>query len=168
MSKRLADLIVGELRRSQVDLVAGLPDRWLTDLIETLRREGSPRFLSVAREDEAVGVCAGYHLVGKRAVMLAQNSGFLLASDALTALCVRQGIPIAILVSYRGSEGDAAPYHRERGRVTLPVVEALGLPWFHVREPSELHLVSRGIEEAQSRSGPAVVLLGKRALLEAK
>ena len=160
-----AKLIVGGLKRAGIDLVATLPDAWLTDLIETIDSDATMTLLRVTREDEAVGICGGAFLGGRRGAVLAQNAGFLLSTNALAGLAMHHQIPILLLLAQRGGPDDNQYYQIYKGKVTVPVAHALGLPCHTLAGPEDYHLIEQGSRQAFLARLPVVLLLMRRALL---
>jgi hypothetical protein len=76
---RPTSLIVEGLKRAGIDLVASLPDKWLGDLIDTIAADAAFTHVRVTREDDGVGICAGAYLGGRKAALVCQNAGLLLA-----------------------------------------------------------------------------------------
>jgi sulfopyruvate decarboxylase subunit alpha len=50
-----------------IDLVACLPDSWLSPALDTLDADDGVEIVRVAREDDGLGICAGAWLGGRRA-----------------------------------------------------------------------------------------------------
>src|SRR5260370_13838385 len=92
--KATAAMVLGELTAAGIDLVATLPDSWLTDLIEAVDADPGMTLIRVTREGEAVGICAGAYLGGRKAAVLAQNAGVLLSVHALAGLAYLRQMPV--------------------------------------------------------------------------
>lgn len=97
----------------------GLPDSTLAPLFARLSRGGPPatrratgppgteppepiRLVPVTREGEAFAVASGLWLGGRVPVVAIQCTGLMEAGDALRGTAQRMGIPLVILVSWRG------------------------------------------------------------------
>lgn len=160
-----ARLIVSALKRAGIDLVASLPDKWLSDLIEEIAADPVIFHVRVAREDDGVGLCAGAYLGGRKAALVCQNAGLLLSANALAGYALHHQIPFLVLSAYRGSHDDTYYYQMYKGRVTLPVLDALGLPHHVVASPTDFYLIEEGAQQAYLTRMPVVLLLTRRALL---
>lgn len=86
-----------------------------------------PGLLTVAREDNAVGMAVGAALAGRTHVVLMQNSGLGQSVNALASLVVPYRIPVLLVVSVRGAEGDPTPENQVMGRLTEPLLSGLGV-----------------------------------------
>lgn len=151
--------VVAALRRAGIDLIATLPDAWLGKVIAALEAEPDMTVVRVAREDEGVGICAGAFLGGRRAALLAQNAGFLLSVNALSGLALHHQIPILMLLAHRGGAEDDQYFQSYKGRVTVPVLEALRIPYHLCRKPEDLEVVDLAWRQAWLSRAPVAVLL---------
>ncbi|GAA1997087.1 thiamine pyrophosphate-binding protein [Catenulispora subtropica] len=84
--------------------------------------------LTIAREDNAVGVAAGAALAGGSPAVLMQNSGLGQSVNALASLVVPYRVPMLLVVSMRGITPDPTPENEAMGRLTEPVLAQLGIP----------------------------------------
>lgn len=129
-AERLAEIIGS-------DFYAGVPDSQLRALCDYLmNRYGiDPRHhVIAANEGGCAAMAAGYHLAtGKVPVVYMQNSGegniinpaaSLLSGDAYA-------IPVVFVIGWRGEPGVRdEPQHAFQGRVTLRLLEDMGIPYF--------------------------------------
>jgi sulfopyruvate decarboxylase subunit alpha len=156
--------IIGLLRQAGIDLVATLPDSWLTPWLDAIEAEPGVKLVRVTREDEAVAICAGAWLGGRRAAVLAQSGGFLLSVNALAGYALHHHIPILLLLAQRGGTDDDQYYQIYKGKVTVPVLEALRLPYHVAKTSDDVALIPDAYRQATLSRGPVAVLLSKDAL----
>ena len=129
-------------------LAASVPDKGIATLLEGL--DADDRFIHVpcTREEEAVGLCAGAAFAGGRGVLLTQNSGIGNTVNALTSLIEFYDLPLLILVSQRGGDGERIAAQRPMGRATRPILAACGVAIADVANAGELRdAISRGTRE---------------------
>ena len=158
-------LIVDSLKRAGITLVATLPDKWLSDVIDVIAGEPTMTLVRVTREDDGVAICAGAYLGGRKAALVCQNAGLLLSANVLAGYAHHHQIPFLVLAAYRGSHDDNYYYQMYKGRVTLPVLQAIGLPHHIVTSPADYYLIQEGAQQAYLNRLPVVLLLTQRALL---
>jgi len=163
--KAKAALVLGELKAAGIDLVATLPDSWLTDLIEAIDADPGMTLIRVTREEEAIGICAGAYLGGRKAAVLAQNAGVLLSVNALAGLAYHHQIPVLLLIAHRGGAEDNQYYQVYKGRVTVPVLDALNLPHHAVTTSAHYKLIGLAQRQAQLARVPVLLLFDRLALL---
>jgi sulfopyruvate decarboxylase subunit alpha len=161
-------MILEQLKKAGINLVASLPDQWLGGLIRQCEADPSITHVRLAREDDGVGICAGAWLGGRKAALVCQNSGVLLATNALGGIAFHHQIPLLVIAAHRGHFDDNQYYQMYKGRVCEPVLEALGLPHYVIDGPEQLSLIADGARLAYLNRLPVVLLLRRRALLEAK
>jgi sulfopyruvate decarboxylase subunit alpha len=160
-----ANLIVAGLKRSGINLVASLPDQWLGDLINRCDTDPDITHVKLAREDDGVGICAGAFLGGRKAALICQNAGVLLSINALGGMAFHHQIPFLIIAAHRGCFDDGYYYQMYKGRMTEPVLKAMGLPYYIVDGPDQLSLVEQGARQAFLSRLPLTLLLRRNALV---
>jgi sulfopyruvate decarboxylase subunit beta len=116
------------LRRGGIDFAVTLPT---TEFLPILRRCRDADWLAhveVANEGDGAALCAGAWLGGRQPALIVENHGLLLASYALTRCQAIFGIPTVLVISYRGGFDERYWWFDQVGRVTEPVLGALGIP----------------------------------------
>jgi sulfopyruvate decarboxylase subunit alpha len=157
--------ILNALKASGIDLVATLPDSWLSDLIDAIAADPAVTLIRVTREEEAIGICAGAYLGGRKAAVLAQNAGLLLSVNALAGLAMHHQIPVLLLIAHRGGAEDNQYYQVYKGRVTVSVLDALSLPHHAVAGPADYRLIALAERQANLARLPVVLLFDRPALI---
>jgi sulfopyruvate decarboxylase subunit alpha len=155
--------IVAALKRAGVEFVVALPDIVTSDaLLWPLSRDPDIRLVRVCKEDEGIGICAGLAFAGRRAVLLIQQTGLLDSINALRAVGVEYGQPIALLVGLQGKEQGVAPSRSAKFavRIVEPILDAMGVAHVLVEARADEALVAPAIESAYARSQPVCVLIG--------
>jgi sulfopyruvate decarboxylase subunit alpha len=94
--------------------------------------------IPVVNEGEGVAICAGMWLGGKRAAMLMENSGVRMACEELARLGLGQGVPVFMIMPFRGDIGDGFSWAQPHGWTMLPVLEALRADYRIVRRVDEI------------------------------
>ena len=164
----IAAVIVDQLKRAGIDLVASLPDQWLGGVIRQCEADPAITHIRLAREDDGVGICAGAFLGGRKAALICQNSGVLLCTNALGGIAFHHQIPFLVLAAHRGSFDDNQYYQMYKSRSTERVLEGMGLPFHVVDAPEGLGIIEHAARQAFLARLPVVVLLRRRALVEGK
>lgn len=115
-----------KLREHDFDFYSGVPCSFLKDLINYAMNE--QEFVMAANEGDAVAICAGASLGGKKSVFLCQNSGLANAVSPLTSLIDTFSIPLLGFVSLRGEEGlQDEPQHELMGKITGELLKTMGI-----------------------------------------
>ncbi|MFH0772027.1 MAG: sulfopyruvate decarboxylase subunit alpha [Candidatus Omnitrophota bacterium] len=120
-----AEELKDELKKLGFNFFTGVPCSLLSGLIEALGQD----YIPSVREDTAIGLAAGAYLGGKKSCVLMQNSGLGYSLNVLTSLNLIYNIPVLIIVSYRGFEGNDAPEHLIMGRHCVELVSMFKIPF---------------------------------------
>jgi len=87
-----------------------------------------------------------------------ENSGLRVACEPLARL---QGIPVLMLMSYRGDWGDAPWWANSMGATTEPILGALRIPYRVVRREDDIVPVLTGaVRTLNAYRGHVAVLFG--------
>src|SRR6266700_2561784 len=101
-------IIADALAARGVTVAAYVPDTRLQGILRALAGH-RVRMRSLTREEECVGYAAGQRIAGGRPVVLMQSSGLGNALNALGSLAVPYRLGIPLVVSMRGTLGEANP-----------------------------------------------------------
>jgi sulfopyruvate decarboxylase TPP-binding subunit len=102
----VARQITEELAKSQIKLVASLPDNWINKLLDIIEADERFEHIPVNREESAVGLCSGAYMGGMGSAALMGASGFMTLIYALTKINYTYNIPIFMIVTLRGDFND--------------------------------------------------------------
>ncbi len=167
VSTQNSELIYDALKGAGVRLVSALPETWLVHLVGLADDDPEMILVRLAKEEEGIGISAGAHLAGVSSAMLMQNHGFLASVNSIVSLAQLYRIPLLMLISFRGEFGETDPWQTEGGGVTIPVLDALGIPWKRLDSPS---VVEKSIQDAMTLSSanlrPVALLLCRDLMWE--
>lgn len=156
-----ASVIVEELHRHGITHVVGLPDNGTRLLWELLWADSAIEVVTVTREGEAFAVASGLYLGGRSPVVIMQNTGFLETGDAFRGTAYNMGIPLVVLLGYRGYQSMS-----QEGRVDTaasflePTLRAWNVPYSIMisDERVDQHL-GAAFDRARETGLPAAVIL---------
>lgn len=153
------EALADELAAGGVDVAVQVPDSRLDGVVRGLATRGI-RIRTLTREEECIGYAAGLRLAGGRPLALMQCSGLGNALNALGSLVIPYGLGIPLVISMRGTLGEANPSQIPLGRATTSLLDALGVQWFRVRSAADVGPVARGVlRMAYEGSAPASIIL---------
>jgi sulfopyruvate decarboxylase subunit alpha len=152
--------ICDQLSAAGVTVVSSLPDTWVVHLINAVKED--PRFthVGVSREESAIGICSGAFLGGQRAAAIMGTSGFMASIYAISKINFSYGIGFPILMNLRGGVGDKVPHHVSNGMLTIPVFNALGLPYEVIDRVEHLDRIPDLVDHSRLMKRPVCVCLG--------
>jgi len=142
---------------------AGVPDSYLKDLTGALGEViPAENFMTSVNEGSAVALCAGYNLAtGLPGVLYMQNSGLGNIINPIMSLNdpFVYNIPLLMIIGWRGEPGTKdEPQHKKQGLVTVPLLEACGIPWKVLTGVSDLDWA----QNLMDNSNTPVALLVKK------
>ncbi|GAA3112137.1 thiamine pyrophosphate-binding protein [Streptosporangium carneum] len=116
-------------------LATGVPCSLLTGAFRLLEHPGDDRrlaglrYVPAPREDSAIGVASGAAVAGERAFVLMQNSGLGYSLNVITSFNLIYDVPVLLVVSWRGHDGNDAVEHDVIGRELLNLLDLFRLPY---------------------------------------
>ena len=161
-----------DLLHSLVDhgytLATGVPCSLLTGAFRLLEEPGDDarlaglRYVPAPREDSAVGIASGAAVAGERAVVLMQNSGLGYCLNVLTSFNLIYDIPVLLIVSWRGHDGNDAVEHDVIGAELLRLLDLFRLPHTVLAPADPAGSLSRVIDQMdkEQRCGVLIVREG--------
>jgi sulfopyruvate decarboxylase subunit alpha len=156
-------LIVEGMKEAGVSFVTSLPDANLAKLLALVDAERELIHVTLCREEEGVGICAGAYMGGRTPAVIMQNGGFLNSCNALTTTALNFNIPMLLMIYYAGDLGDEG--FATLGSVTEPVLRALGIRYYVLRKLEEIKTTIKGATTlAIDSRRPVAVLLTKDVL----
>lgn len=122
------------LRSNGVTFFTGVPDSLLKDICAYITDNlDGDRHIIAANEGAAVALAAGHYLATRElSVVYLQNSGLGNTINPLLSLADPEvySIPMVLLIGWRGEPGvKDEPQHIKQGRVMLPLLESMELPY---------------------------------------
>ena len=152
--------VLDALKEARIELCCYLPDEWLSPVEKALLDDAAFQVVNVANEGEGVAMCAGSWLAGRGAVMLMENSGVRVACEELARLGLGQGVPVFLMMGYRGDLGDRPTWAQPHGWTMEPLFQALRMSYRIVRTEDDLRraILAAPATLAGSKNHVAVVL----------
>jgi sulfopyruvate decarboxylase subunit alpha len=147
MKKTAVDAVIRGLKSAGVSVVCYLPDSLLKELYPALDADPDIRTIRVTNEGEGAAICGGIFLSGKRAALVMENSGLRAAIEPLARMGLGAGIPVVMLMSYRGELGENNWWAIPHGMTMEPLLNAMRIPYRPVNQESD---ISRAITDAFS------------------
>ena len=159
---RRGQLVCEQLRKSGVEYIAWVPDSETHFIHDPMLNDPSLQVIQVCAEGEAIAICLGLHLGGKRGVALMENQGAFDSGNILRWAVAYQ-FPLVLLIGYLGyryvettSQGKMRRGQRE---ITEPFLRALDIPYELVNSDEEVGRISDAISRAERDLRPVAVLL---------
>lgn len=153
-------IVLETLKRNEVRLVTYVPDKVLAPLIAAAEADAALTTLCTTREEEAVGVVTGAWMAGMRGVVLMQTSGFGTLANAIASLALPFQIPLAMVVSERGTLGEYNIGQALVAKTMRPVLDALAIEHHTLTRLDEVEFtIDRTLKQAFATRASACLIL---------
>lgn len=150
--------VLDEIIKCRVTHVAWLPDSETNFMYKALQEASELTLVPVCFEGEAIAVCAGLIMGGKKPVTLIQSTGFFESGESIRGMCINLNLPLLLMIGYRGFQKDT-PMTDSAAILLEPVLKALDIPYYIIGEDSHLPLISQAYRESQEGSRPIATLI---------
>jgi len=151
------DQVIAELKSQRIDLVSAIPCDKARGLFLRLPEEF--RHIGLTREEDGVGISAGAFLAGARPLIALQSSGLGNMLNAILSLTTTYGLPLPILASWRGGEGETIPAQVPFNRPLPRILSAAGIPFTILSGPDNPREIGDAISSAYENRSPHVILV---------
>jgi len=156
-----SERIVQALEHEGVTHVVGVPDNGSRALFERLWAHPHIEVILTSREGEAFGLASGLYLGGATPLVLIQNTGFFEAGDAFRGTAYNMGLPLVMLVGYRGYKTmePGAPRVDTAATFFEPTLNAWQIPFTAMHEDGDIEQIPAAFSKARETSLPTAVLI---------
>lgn len=162
MSRETAAMVADALSAAQVEVVTALPDTLLGNLYAAVASDPRLRYIQVGNESDGAAIAAGAWVAGARSVLIMENSGVRSSCEALARLGMATGLPVTMLMGYRGDVGEAFVYGVNHGMTMVPLLEMMRIPYLLVDREDEIESsVARAVTHAVSSLYHVAVIFRK-------
>jgi sulfopyruvate decarboxylase alpha subunit len=115
-------------------------------------------------ESEGIGLLAGAHLGGQRAVLAMQSSGVGNCINLLSLIQIAQ-FPFVALVSMRGDFGEQNAWQYPMGQATEATLQAMNVRCYWVHQPDDVvPTVTAAVNAAYAANQATAVLLSQKLI----
>ncbi len=155
-----SEAVYNALKNAGIDFVVSLPCVNLGKVMELVDCDDDIIHVPVTREEEGFGICAGAFFGGKNPAILMQNSGLGNSVNVLASLYELYKIPILMIMSHRGTEGEFMSAQVPMGNATPRVLDALNIAYINPKTPEEaLKVIPEAWLLSKTAQAPIGILL---------
>ena len=130
-----SEAIYNGLKDVGIDFIVSVPSVNLSKILNMIDYDDEIIHIPVTREEEGIGICAGAYLGGKKPAILMQNSGLGNSINALKSLTELSEMPLLMIMSHRGTEGENICGQVPMGESTPRILEAMDFRFFKPGNP---------------------------------
>jgi sulfopyruvate decarboxylase subunit alpha len=153
------DALWRALREQGADFFVSVPCKLFGNMIDLLRTAEEVVYTPVAREEEGIGLMAGAWLAGRTPVMIMQNSGFGNSINAILSMLHYYRIPVTLVMSHRGSDGEPIEAQRQMGGAIVDLMKAARVTCHELPSVDDLKVVPDAIAASRAEGRPIGLLL---------
>ncbi len=162
-----AKLIVRGMKKVGIDFVSSLPSTGLSPLVTDVMKDNEFMHAPVSNEGDAIGLCLGAYLGGKKPAFLAQNSGLTLATyQLLVSIHWFNGFPLLLIIDHApGDFGDPSGWLFSGYGIQVPkMLDNFHVPYKIAVDPDsiEMDTVRAARMAAGTRKPVALLVSGDR------
>ena len=118
--------------------------------------------VSVSKEEEGVGICAGVSLTGGKPFMLIQSTGLGNMVNALCSLTLTYKLPLLILASWRGVYNETIAAQIALGEKLPKILNAINCRFTIINTSKDIPKISAEAQKVFENSSVHVILLNPR------
>ncbi len=141
--------IIEQFKKNGVSHIVWLPDTETNFMYNQIIADGDLQLVPICREGESMPIAAGLWIGGKRPVVLIQNTGMFEAGDSIRGMGIDLGIPMVMMVGYRGWMGEGNEMTDSAGVYTEPILKAWGIDYYMVETDEDVERISDAFEHAE-------------------
>jgi len=149
MQPSAVQAVLEGLKAAGVNTACYLPDSLFRELYPAMDDSPDLRTIRVTNEGEGAAICGGVFLSGKRAVLVMENSGLRASIEPLARMGMGAGIPVVMIMSYRGELGENNWWAIPHGMTMEPLLGAMRIPY---RVVTKVEDIQRAIVDAYAWS----------------
>ncbi|MXY20975.1 MAG: hypothetical protein F4Y49_06525 [Dehalococcoidia bacterium] len=152
--------IIEQFKKNDVTHIVWLPDTETNFMYNQIISDEDLKLVPICREGESMPIAAGLWIGGKKPVVLIQNTGMFEAGDSIRGMGIDLGIPMVMVVGYRGWMGEGGQMTDSAGVFTEPILDAWGIRHYMVETDDDVARISEAFEDAEENQTLVACLLG--------
>lgn len=149
--------IYNQLKECGVTFCVTYPGAKIQRLYELVRANIDS--ISVSKEEEGVGICAGVSLAGGKPAMLIQSTGLGNMINAICSLTLTYGLPLLVLASWRGVYKETVSAQIALGKRLPNLLKAIGCQFYEINTVKDIPKIAVAAQRAFEKPSVQIVLL---------
>src|SRR5262249_14354920 len=106
-----AQVIYDAVKNAGINFLAYVTETWTNEILKLLMKDKEIESIGAAGEDEAMAICAGASLGGKRPMVLMEGSGYSTGTYVMSRLGLMHHVGWLMLSSHAGGIGEVTHSH---------------------------------------------------------
>lgn len=142
--------------------VITVPDTHQKSLLALLEHDPDLKVLTVATEDEAHAIAAGFHMAGEPCMLLIQHAGVFASINTMRGVAIDGRVPTFYLIGLLSRDPAVDPRESKGSmlRYCEPLLDLFGVPSARLEGLADVECIPEYYRLSLARRGPAAVLVG--------
>ena len=132
MKEKIQRNIFDYFSKNGINNFVGVPDSTMKYFIKQGLEQ--KKILITTREEEAIGIGAGFSMSKSPTIIFMQNAGFGNSISTITSLIQMYEIPLIFIIGWRGYIKNDAPEHLGFGKIQNQILKILQMPFKVISE----------------------------------
>lgn len=132
MKEKIQRNIFDYFSKNGINNFVGVPDSTMKYFIKHGLEQ--KKILITTREEEAIGIGAGFSMSKSPTIIFMQNAGFGNSISTITSLIQMYEIPLIFIIGWRGYKKNDAPEHLGFGKIQNQLLKILKIPFKVISE----------------------------------
>ena len=155
------------LKNEGINIFSYVPDAGHKILIDRALSDNSIIAVPLTSEQEGIGIAAGSHLGGSKAVLLMQSSGVGNCINQLSLIKHGQ-FPFFTIVSMRGDFGEGNPWQYAMSEAVIPSLVSIGVQCLKIENEGDVEKTVQAALIMAFKAERSIAILLSQKLLGAK
>lgn len=147
------------LKDIDINIIVSVPCTNLSKLLNMIDDDEEIIHIPVTNEEEGLGICAGAYLGGMKPAILMQNTGLGNSITSLKSLMELYELPLLMIISHRGTEGENICGQIPMGKSTTKLLEAMDFKFFKPKNPQSAYIDVKEAWDLSNEEGKPVSVL---------
>ena len=156
----IEEKIIEIMKDNGIDVVATLPCDKAKSLFYLIPQHFHE--VSLNKEEDGIGICAGVYLAGGKPAIVMQSSGLGNSMNALMSLTRTYELPLPIITSWRGVYREKIPAQIPFNKNLPKMLKAFDIPYTIIDGNSKINLMDSVICDAYENSRTHVALISPK------
>lgn len=160
-----AKLFLNICKKNKINFFSGTPCSYLKPLINAVIDDNEIDYYGATNEGDALAIVCGANMLGRKGVVMFQNSGLGNAVNPITSLSFPFKFPYLLIVTHRGQPGGPPdePQHELMGQITEEMLSTMRVKWeYFPQEENELEeAMKRAMAHMETENQPFAFVLRK-------
>jgi sulfopyruvate decarboxylase TPP-binding subunit len=156
-----AESVMHQLKQCGITHVISLPDTESKFMYDAIRADPSLVLVPVCREGESMAIAAGLIMGGAKPIVQIQSTGFFESGDSIRGICLELGLPLVILIGYRGYLGNGVAPRDSAAKFLEPMLDTWGIPYSLVTSDANCDQISAAYQRSIEEKRTVAVLIAK-------